>query len=55
MMVIKTKRKSKMRERSNTLTIAKVQRVQVPDADMRLERVFKILISTFENMENKAK
>lgn len=55
MMVSEAKDKVKRKKRNNTLTVVKVEYVQVPDAEERLSRVFKILMSSFENMENEAK
>lgn len=52
MMVTETKQKTKTKKKRNTLTVVKVDFLQVPDAVERLSRVFKILMSSFENMEN---
>ena len=54
-MVTKTKQKTKRGKRHNTLMVVKVEHVQVPDAEQRLGRVFKILMSSFDNPENEAK
>ena len=55
-MVTETKDKVKRKKRNNTLTVVEVNYVQVPDAEGRLGRVFKILLSSFENIEeNEAK
>jgi hypothetical protein len=51
-MVAETKKKIKTKRKRSTLTVAEVKHVQVPDADERLQKVFKILMSSFENMEN---
>jgi hypothetical protein len=53
MMVTKTKGKVKRKKRSNTLTVVKVEHVQVPDAQERLSRVFKILLSSLNEIEEK--
>ena len=55
MMVTETKQKTKTRKKRNVLKVVKVEHVQVPDSEERLKRVFKILMSSFENMENEAK
>lgn len=55
MMVTETKQKTKTKKKHNTLTVVKVEHVQVPDAEERLNRVFKILMSSFENTQNEAK
>lgn len=52
MMVTKAEQKVKTKKKRNTLTVVKVEHVRVPDTDERLSRVFKILMSSFENMEN---
>jgi len=55
MMVSETKDKVKRKKRNNTLKVVEIQHVQVPDSEERLNRVFKILLSSFENMGNEAK
>ena len=50
-MVIKAKDKIKKQKRKHTLKVVKVKYVQMPDAVERLNRAFKILISSFENLE----
>ncbi len=40
---------TKRKKRISTLKVVKVEYVQVPDAEQRLSRVFKILLSSFEN------
>jgi len=47
--------KKKGGKRNNSLKVVKIAHAQVPDAEERLGRVFKILMSSFENMENEAK
>ena len=54
MMVTKTKQKTKTRKRRITLTVVKVEYVQVPDAEERLNRVFKILLESHKDIEIKA-
>lgn len=46
---------TRRKKRNVTLKVVKVEYVQVPDAKERLDRVFKILMSSFENIENEAK
>lgn len=56
MMVTETKQETKTRKKRNTLKVVKVEFVQVPDANERLNRVFKMLLSSFKNIEkNEAK
>jgi len=55
MMVTEAKDKIKRKKRNNTLKVVKVDFVQVHDAEERLKRVFKILMSSFENTQNEAK
>ncbi len=55
MMVTEVKQKTKKKNKRNTLTVVKVEYVQVPDAEDRLNRVFKILMSSYENTQNEAK
>ena len=55
MMVTETKDKVKRKKRNNTLKVVEVKYAQVPDAEERLNRVFKILLSSFENTQNEAK
>ena len=50
MMVTEIKEKVKRKKRDKTLTVVKVEYAQVPDAEERLNRVFNILISSYENM-----
>ena len=55
-MVTEANHKTKTKRKSSTLTVAEVNYVQVSDANERLNRVFKILMSNFENVErNEAK
>ncbi|MFC2002927.1 hypothetical protein ACFLV4_03155 [Chloroflexota bacterium] len=54
-MINETKQKKIGKKRNNTLTVVKVEYVQVPDADERLSRVFKILMSSFKDTQNEAK
>ena len=51
MIVTKVNPKTKTKRKRSTFTVAEVNYVQVPDADERLNRVFKILMSSFENIE----
>lgn len=54
-MVSETKQKTKTKKKRNSLKVVKVEHVQVPDAEERLRKVFKVLLSNFENMgENEA-
>jgi hypothetical protein len=53
-MTVKTKDIVKRKKRNNTLMIVRVEYVQVPDAEERLNRVFKILISSFDNSEKRS-
>lgn len=55
MMVTKAEQKAKTKKKRYTLTVVKVEHVQVPDANERLSRVFNMLLSSFENAQNKAK
>ena len=55
MMVSEIKDKIKRKKRNNSLKVVAIAYAQVPDAKERLGRVFKILMSSFENMENEAK
>lgn len=52
MMATEAKDKVKRKKRNNTLTVVKVEYVQVPDSEERLKRVFKILLSSFKNVEH---
>ena len=51
LMVTETKKKIKRKKIRNTLTVIEVKHVQVPDAEERLNRVFKILMSRFGSIE----
>ncbi|MFW9875836.1 MAG: hypothetical protein ACFFG0_22250 [Candidatus Thorarchaeota archaeon] len=44
-----TATKKNKRKRKNALTFVKVEYVSVPDADERLSRVVKILLSNYKN------
>ena len=54
MMVTTVKDKIKRKKRSNTLTVVRVEHIQVPDAEERLSRVFRILLSNFEDLEKRS-
>ena len=51
-MINETKQKKRERKRNNSMKVVEIQHVQVPDMDERLSRVFKILMSSFEDKEN---
>lgn len=53
--IIIEERAPKRRKRNNNLKVVEIKHVQVPDAEDRLNRVFKILMSSFDNSENEAK
>ena len=46
---------TKRKKRINNLKVVEIKHVQVPDAEERLNRAFKILVSHFDNSENETK
>lgn len=53
MMVTEAKQKTKTKKKRNTLMVVKVEYVQVPDSEERLNRVFKILLENHKDIETK--
>ena len=48
-MAVIVKKRAKKKKRRNDLRIVEIKHVQVPDAEERRDRVFKILMASFEN------
>ena len=52
-MSIEIREEKRKKKHGNSLKVVEVKHVQVPDAEERLNKVFKILMNTVENMEEK--
>ena len=54
-MTVILEKKAKRKKRISNLKVVEIKHVQVPDAEERLSRVFRILMTSFKNPENEAK
>lgn len=54
-MTVIVEEKTRKKKKRNNLKVVEIRHVQVPDAEERLNRAFKILVSRFDNSGDETK